>query len=280
VTVLLATHDDARFLREAIESVLQQTERDVELLVVDDASSDDTPGLLASVDDRRLRTLRNDEQRGLAASLNRGLDESDSRYVARLDADDVAHPERVEHQVARARATRVAVVGTAVYDLDADGTRGKLHRMPESERAVRWHALFSSPFFHPTVLVDRDALGSLRYDPDFLESEDYDLWARLLATGAEGANLGLPLVSKRVHAGQASLRRRELQESFQRRVAFREIERLAPDVDAERAWSGDGREFVRLLRAFEQRYGKSPEVRRAAKRRLLRAGRIWSAWRA
>ena len=280
VTVLLATHDDARFLRDAVDSVLRQTERDVELLVLDDASSDETPQLLAAVDDPRLRVLRNDVQHGLAASLNRGLDASDSRYVARLDADDVALPDRLMRQLEHARASGAAVVGSAVYDLDEAGARGALHRMPQSPAAVRWHALFSSPFFHPTVLVDRDALGALRYDTEFAESEDYDLWSRLLATGAEGTNVDEPLVLKRVHPGQASLQRRDVQKSFQRRVSLREIARVAPDLDAEQVWAGDGPSTVRLLRAFEARHGKDNEVTRAAKRRLLRAGRLWSAWRA
>lgn len=280
VTVLLATHDDARYLREAVDSVLLQTERDLELVIVDDASSDETAEILGSVEDGRVRILRNDEQRGLAASLNRGLDESDSRYVARLDADDVALPQRLERQLARARDGGIAVVGSAVRDLDTNGARGRLHRMPETKAAVRWHAFFSSPFFHPAVLADREALGGLRYDTEFLESEDYDLWTRLLATGAEGVNLGEPLVLKRVHPGQASLQRGDVQRDFQRRVALREIGRAAPDVDAERAFDGDGRSTIELLRAFEQQQGRHAEVTRAVRRRLLRAGKVWWAWRA
>ena len=71
---------------------------------------------------------------------------------------------------------RVAVVGSGVVDLDAQGARGATHRLPSGGSALRWHALFSSPFFHPTVLVDRQVLDryGLRYDPAFLESEDYD----------------------------------------------------------------------------------------------------------
>src|SRR5205814_10194006 len=160
------------------------------------------------------------------------------KYVARLDADDVAEPERLRLQVERLRTdSHTAAVGSAVVDLDERGRRGRTHVLPRGARPLRWHALFSSPFFHPTVLVDREALDAhgLRYDPSFLESEDYDLWTRLFAH-AEGDNLREPLVLKRVHPGQASQRRREVQASFQRRVALREIGRIAPEVDAEGAW--------------------------------------------
>ena len=95
LSVLLAAHDDATFLGEAVDSVLGQTLRDLELIVVDDASSDETPALLAAVADERLLVVRNEQQTGLAGSLNRGLDLARGRYVARLDADDVALPERM-----------------------------------------------------------------------------------------------------------------------------------------------------------------------------------------
>src|SRR5437773_919404 len=81
---------------ETVESVLAQTLRDLELIVVDDASTDGTQALLDAVADERVRVVRNDEHVGLAASLNRGLDLADARYVARLDADDIALPERLE----------------------------------------------------------------------------------------------------------------------------------------------------------------------------------------
>ncbi len=267
VSVLLAVRDGERFLREAVESVLHQTLGDLELIVIDDASGDETPEILAALSDDRVVVLRNDEQAGLAASLNRGIETASGRYVARLDDDDIAVPGRLQRQLDRIRAEpNVAIVGSAVVDLTAEGGRGRTHRLPRGGPALRWHALFSSPFFHPTVLVDRETLDrhGLRYNPGFLESEDYDLWTRLFAF-ADGANLPEPLVEKRVHAGQASLRRSELQQSFQRQVALREIAQVAPEVDQERAelaWglgSGRsaaskeaGRALLELLAAFER----------------------------
>jgi glycosyltransferase involved in cell wall biosynthesis len=287
VSVLLAVHDDSRFLGEAVQSVLRQTVDDLELIVVDDASTDATPALLSAVQDSRLVVLTNDEQAGLASSLNRGLAQAGGRYVARLDADDVALPERLERQLERlGRRDQPAVVGSAVLDVNAAGRPGTLHRNPSGATGIRWLALFGSPFFHPTVLVDRERVdrAQLRYDPSYLESEDYELWARLLSA-AIGANLSEPLVLKRVHPGQASLRRGALQASFQRQVALREIDRIAPGLaadEAELAWGlGSGREiipaaadaYLGLLEAFERHHGVDAEVRGAAARTLLAAGR-------
>jgi GT2 family glycosyltransferase len=264
VSVLMSVHNDHR-VDAAVQSVLSQTLADLELIVVDDASTDTTVEVLAQFDDPRLRVVRNDARSGLAASLNRALELAQGRYVARLDSDDVALAGRLERQVAHIHGdARVAVVGSAVQDLPG----GQVHRNPLAPLGVRWLALFSSPFFHPTVLVDRERLEELglRYDVTFDESEDYDLWARLLQH-ADGANLAEPLVLKGVHAGQASQRRRDVQESFQRRVALREIARLAPHVDAERAWrvgarkrGGSRTEFMRLLSAFQSEHGWDREV--------------------
>jgi glycosyltransferase involved in cell wall biosynthesis len=264
VSVLLAVHDDKRFLDEAIASVLGQTVTDIELILVDDGSAEPVEAPV----DGRVTVVRNEKQLGLADALNRGLDRATGKYIARLDADDVALPQRLERQVDALR-NGAAVVGSAVIDLDELGRRGRTHVMPAGAVALRWHALFSSPFFHPTVLVDRELLAAhgLRYDPEFLESEDYDLWTRLFEV-ADGDNVPEPLVLKRVHSGQASQRRKDVQESFRRRVALREIGRYG--VDAESVLRGSRSELLRLLRAFERRHGVDWAVRKAALRRLVR----------
>jgi glycosyltransferase involved in cell wall biosynthesis len=283
VSVLVSVHNDAHFLGAALDSVLHQTFRDLELIVVDDASTDETPSVFTAIADRRLSVLRNDERLGLAASLNRALDHATGKYAARLDADDIALPQRLARQLERIRGTPpVGIVGSGVVDLDVDNHRGRTHLMPTGAKALRWLALFSSPFFHPTVLVDRELLDThgLRYDPAFLESEDYDLWTRLFAF-ADGDNIRDALVLKRAHPRQASQHRAELQESFQRQVALREIRRVAPGVEAELAWRVGARKrpppraakpFLRLLAAFEREHGRDRAVRQAALRSLLRAG--------
>ena len=275
VSVLVAVHNGARYLGLSIASVLRQTVAELELVVVDDGSTDETPQLLAAISDPRLRAITNGEQAGLAASLNRGLEHVRGRYVARLDADDVAFPDWLERLLDRIRGKPdVAVVGTGIVEVDVTGHPGPAHLLPSGPTAVRWHALFSAPFFHSTVLIDRDVLDEhgLRYDLAYLESEDYDLWTRLLAV-ADGDNLGEALVLRRMHPEQAQARRGELQRSFQREIALREIAQFLPDpAEAERAWRGQPAAYRALLDRFEERRGVDPTVRAAAAKRLARAG--------
>jgi glycosyltransferase involved in cell wall biosynthesis len=273
VSALIAVHNDAAHIRSAIDSVLEQTFDDLELVVVDDASSDETPTLLEGA-----TVVRNDAQLGLAGSLNRGLEHVTGRYVARLDSDDVARPQWIVSLLARMQAEpRAAVVGSGIVEL-VDGREGAAHRLPAGAVPLRWHALFSSPFFHSTVLIDKQVLDAhgLRYDTRFEESEDYDLWTRLLHV-ADGDNLPEPLVLRRMHREQAQARRGELQRSFQREIALREIQLLAPGVDADRAWRvgarrrapfGARREFLKLLAAFERAHGRDRRVLKAALRAL------------
>ena len=291
VTVLLAVHNGEPFVGSAIASVLGQSASDLELLVVDDGSTDATPETLASVADPRLRVVRNETRSGLAASLNRGLDEAHGRYVARLDADDVALPRRLERQLRRlADDPPCAVVGGAALELDARDRPGRLHLMPSGAVSVRFAALFSSPFLHPTVLVERGALDrhGLRYDAAFDESEDYELWTRLLER-EDGDNLDVPLILYRVHPQQASHRRGARQRELQRQVALRGIGEVAPELsleEAELAWrvgangllhdhEAGADAYLRLSKAFERRYGPGarPRVARDLARIAMRAPR-------
>ena len=288
VSVVLAARDAGGFLATSARSILRQTVSDLELVVVDDGSRDDTPAVLAALDDPRVVVVRNEEPTGLSAALNRGFSHARGRYVARMDADDVALPRRLERQLARLQASPdVAIVGSGVVELDGSDRLGHVHLQPAGVLATRWLSLFGTPFFHPSVVVDRELLErhDLRYDSRYdagdASTEDYELWSRLLAV-ADGDNVSEPLLLYRRHAGQASARRAEHQLELRRRIAVARIVELAPslgDAAAELAWLvGDARAvepsrsseavdaYLELLAAF----GRSREVRPLAARAVAR----------
>ena len=293
VSVVLAARDAERFFGQAVDSILRQSMSDLELVVVDDGSRDSTPELLAAVADPRLVIVRNEEPAGLAAALNRGFAQARGRYVARMDADDVALPDRLALQLARLRSTRrPTVVGGGVAELDEAGRVGAVHVVPSGAVVTRWLSLFGTPFFHPTVVVDRDVLErhGLRYDAAYdagdASTEDYDLWARLLEV-ADGDNVATPVLLYRRHEGQASERRREHQLELRRRIALRGIAAVAPALgpeEAELAWLvGDARDIphgqavqavdahLTLLDAFADAYVGRGEELRPVRQRAARA---------
>ena len=199
VSVVLPVRDGARYLGGAVESVLGQSLADLELIVVDDGSTDETPALLARFDDPRLRVLRQDRL-GLVPALNRGLEAAQAPYVARMDADDVSLPERLERQVAFLDAhPGAALVVPGVELVDEEGRRLGTIVLPPGDADLRRRLLLRNPITHGSVLLRRSALERAGgYRADHGANEDYDLWRRLAREG-ELAAIPELLYRYRVH---------------------------------------------------------------------------------
>ncbi len=194
-------------MAQAVESILGQTLRDLELVVIDDASSDRSPDILAGFAgrDSRIRVLRSDAPLGLAAASNLACELARGPLVARLDHDDVALPDRLDRQAAFLAAhERVAVVGGAAVVIDDAGTSHHLLRPPTDDVGIRAELGRHNCIIHPTVMLRREALRSMGgYRARFALSDDYDLWVRL-AERYQLANLPDVLVRYRVHPEQVS----------------------------------------------------------------------------
>ncbi len=226
ITVLMAVHNGAATVREAIDSILAQTWTDFEFLIVDDASTDDTPAILRALADPRVRVVRNDANLGLTQSLNRGLDLARGRLIARMDADDRALPERFARQVALLDAQpEVGLCGTWVETIGDPA--GEVWDFPADDARIRCRLLFETVLPHSTVMFRRDVFeaAGLRYDPAFTYAQDYDLWVRA-AQHTRLANVPEVLLHYRVHPTQIGTARQAQQFAFAARVQRRQIERL------------------------------------------------------
>ncbi len=178
ITVLLPVHNGGDLLRPAIDSVLAQTFSDFELLVIDDGSTDDTATTLSAIDDPRLVVISQQNQ-GLARSLNTGIEQARGQYVARMDADDRCHPQRLEWQLAYLKKyPHITICGGAVAA--AGGDRQQVWRYPTTPEAARCELLFRSVLAHPTVMFHRDRwqAAGLGYDETVAYAQDYELWQR------------------------------------------------------------------------------------------------------
>jgi glycosyltransferase involved in cell wall biosynthesis len=202
----------ARTVRAAAVSILRQTERDLALVCVDDGSTDETPAVLARLAerDRRVVVVRGPGE-GIAGALNRGLAACDGELVARMDADDVAHPERLATQRAALLGDEALVaVGSRVSLFPARAVRAGMRRYAEwlngltAPALVRRDLFVESPLVHPAALLRREALaraGGWRAG-DF--PEDYDLWLRLAAAGGGLTNVPRTLLAWRESPSRAT----------------------------------------------------------------------------
>lgn len=226
VTVLMPTYNVAPWVEEAIHSVLRQTYRDFELLVVDDASTDNTLDVVRTIDDPRIRIASFPDNVGLSENLNRGLDIIDTELVARMDGDDIAEPDWLE--------TGVKVldnhpeVGICSFGFQFFGAKTSLVRFPEHHEDSKAQMLFGCtvivPVFRRAVMVD----NHLRYSTEAFPAEDYMMWANVYRV-TQVYNVQRTLFHYRTHATQISTARRQAQIEKSNEVRLQMLDWLNPD---------------------------------------------------
>lgn len=209
VSVLLPVRDGARHLPAALHSLLIQKGVPFEIIAIDDASQDDTPAILAAfaASHPGVRVLRGDG-RGIARALGLGLAAAQGRYIARMDADDIALPGRLAAQALHLeRHPGIGVLGTQAHAIDVQGKPLGRVRVPVGVEQVRRALDVSSALIHPSVMMRVDMLRAAGgYRSLFDGAEDYDLWLRLSSV-THLDNLPRPWLLLRRHGGQYSVRR-------------------------------------------------------------------------
>jgi hypothetical protein len=281
VTVLMPAHNAERYLPEAIGSILAQDLDDFELLVVDDASTDDSRRYLESVHDPRLRVVTNLTNEGVTAARQRGLSLARGEYMASLDADDVALPGRLRHQANFLDAhPDVAVVGAAFEVIDAAGRRLALQSPPADWLTIRWKLLFGNCIANSAAMFRRAAAIAVGgYDRRVSIGEDYDLWVRLVAGGGQVAQLRQPVARWRIHPNSFQARasvtvKHDLIATVVRSIAVQTGRRVPPEI----AWvlyrdqsqrtpdsgvlAGAYRAITECADYFVEHIGQTPDERR------------------
>jgi glycosyltransferase involved in cell wall biosynthesis len=210
VSVLMPAHNAARFISEALESISHQTYRNLEIIVVDDGSSDDTPAILERHAERDPRlVIMTRAKSGISAALNAGLARARGDLVARMDADDVMMPERLERQVAfLAEHPELGFCASSIDMIDHRGRpAGKyvapINGLDDLQRFLRERRYFS--FTHPTVTYRRKLVLELGgYNGNYEPCEDIHLFLRLLGAGHPGLAIRDPLLRYRIHGSSIS----------------------------------------------------------------------------
>lgn len=184
VSVILPVFNAETYLKEAIRSVLEQTFSDFELIVIDDGSTDKSGEMVLGFDDPRIIYLRNENNRGLVFSLNRGLKSAKGDYIARMDADDICHPERFQKQILTLNQNpSIGLCACQAALIDSNGKQVEKVFFPKIIAPIPWEILWHNPIVHPSVMFRKKILNgeSEWYRLEEYPAEDYGLWCRLAA---------------------------------------------------------------------------------------------------
>ena len=272
----MPVRNGARFIDQAIDSILAQTFDEFEFLIIDDGSTDASMAIAAryAARDQRIRIMTLPAS-GIAVALNHGLVAAQARYVARMDADDISLPERLARQVAALDANpSVVVLGSNAEAIDAAGVIVGRVQTPAAPEAIRLMLPRDNCMAHPTVMLRRaEVLAAGGYRAAFAFCEDYDLWLRL-AERHDLMNLAEPLLRYRYHDGQATHQAPERRRLGVLAAQFAARERRAGRADPTAALHGIDRYSLRHIGVSEASIraalGEPAPQRAGPVRRLLR----------
>lgn len=203
ISVILPVYNCEKYIGRAIQSVLQQTFSDFELIIINDGSIDKTESLILSFPDPRIVYLKNQENKGLIFSLNRSIDIATGKYIARVDGDDICKPERLAKQRSFLDQNEdITVVGCTIEFInEQEEITGiwNLDRQTITASQIRKTILKENCIAHPTVMMRSEIIKKLKYKPYQKNIEDYDLWLRMLSRGYKIAKIDEALLLYRIH---------------------------------------------------------------------------------
>jgi glycosyltransferase involved in cell wall biosynthesis len=201
VSVLLNVYNGEKYLRETMDSILAQTFTDFEFIIIDDGSTDGTTCIIKSYEDERISFIKNDQNCGVSASLNRGLSSAHGEYIAHTDCDDISSPDRLMTQVQFLDENpSIDIVGSWMEIIDQNSRpTGKIMKFPGLPMGLRWITFFNIPVAHPVVMMRRSIfdLTGQQYESEVI-AHDYGLWTRL-NMNILFSNIQSPLLKYRVH---------------------------------------------------------------------------------
>ncbi len=179
-------------VKKTIESIINQTYQNLELIIIDNASEDNTADVIRGIQDSRIRLVLNNKNMGQTFSMNRGLALANGKYIARIDSDDIALPERIAKQVCYMEQHPECVLcGSWVQVINDNDEKLYVLKSCKTDKGIRVSHIYRCAFWHPSVMMRSDVLKKekLLYDEKLMISEDYDMWCRLMQHG-RGHNIG------------------------------------------------------------------------------------------
>lgn len=225
VSILMPVYNTAPYLKEAMDSMLSQTFKDFELIVLNDCSPDNADEILDTYNDPRIVRYKGERNMGLSNVLNAGMDIATGKYIARMDSDDISLPNRLEIQVKYMEEH--PDIDLCSCGMKMFGAKDDIWVRDSDPEKVKVTALFFSPILHASSIWRKESFDkhSLRFRQEMVPAEDYDMWCRALSKGLKLVNLPNVLYRYRIHPSQATtqteksrLKCREIQQEYMKDV--------------------------------------------------------------
>lgn len=204
VSVLMPAFNAEKYIAQAVDSILQQSFHHFELIILNDGSTDGTSQIIGGMNDQRIRVIHLDQNQGLVKARNRLVDEARGKYLAFLDSDDVAMPDRLQRQVDFLERGGADLCGSAYYSLYESKGQTKSSKERYTDADIRALITISSPLCNPAVMGKAEIFKRFPYSAGKDYAEDYSLWAQLALAGCRFANLKEKLITYRIHEKQTS----------------------------------------------------------------------------
>ena len=235
ISVLMPVYNSEKFLSFAIKSILEQTYKNFEFIIIDDGSTDSSSSIINEfvLRDNRIKFIQNNKNFGISLSLNKGLEISRGIYVARMDADDISIKERFEIQIeAFEKYPNFGIIGSSANYINSNGKNLGYFPVPLSNIEIKWYSLFRSPFIHPSIMMKKEILdkNSMTYRDIFLYTEDYDLWSRLIPL-TNAMNLKKPLLHYRVYPQSSNISKKNFQVKNTQLIALNNINKYCHKLE-------------------------------------------------
>lgn len=225
-SIVLCTYNAQTYLDECVRSLLQQTYTNFELIIVDDGSRDGTHAYLNALTDPRIRIIFLETNRGLIFARSKGFDEAKGRYIAIMDADDIAHPKRLEEQLKVLQGGDVDVCGSFHISLDSQSGKRRARRSAATNSDIKALLTIYCPLCNPSTSARADVLRQHRYNIAYPHAEDYGLWCDIAAQGGKFRNIEQPLLTYRQHPGQISVVKKEAANNSFKTIQARYVQAL------------------------------------------------------
>ena len=203
ISVIMPVYNGEKFIRETMDSVLNQTYQNFEFIIVNDGSVDSTQQIISSYDDKRIVPLNLTRNQGVSNARNRGTDLSKGEFIAFCDADDLYEPGRLQIQLDFLTSNPVVDVCGSYFMVFENG-KEILIKHPLADKDIKEHFFTGNCIGQPSVMGKSSVFRKYKYNPELQASEDYDLWTRMAIGGVVFANVPHPLVKYRLHPAQAS----------------------------------------------------------------------------